>query len=409
MQILLLEMKRVVKSRMTWIPLLVAAALSVMISFSVISDAQYLSVDQDGKAVKITGMDAIRASKEQARPYEGTVTEAKLRDALAVFQNVSRKYGEKIPTAEFYNKLVPPSYFLNMIGTVYAGGGEEQDALGKVNPDDVGGFYQRRSEVLKNDLETKYPGSQDVVRQARKLNDKVRTPFVFQDGYTSDNAANLCVLIFLLVLIGATVVSGTFAADYQNSSDDILRCTKNGHVKFAVAKLCSSVLIVLAMFAVCILIFVLSVDSAYGWDSLRTSVQVLFPLSFLPFTVGQAQGATVLAGLLTLLAAVCFALFASAKCRHPTTALTIVLAFCILPAILHSVADGNIADFLTCVLPTGGAGISHNFFNQLNQSAFVQIGPFRVWAPYLTIGAAILEIPLFFVLSIRAYCRHQAA
>ncbi len=94
---------------------------------------------------------------------------------------------------------------------------------------------------------------------------------------------------------------------------------------------------------------------------------------------------------------------------NPTTALIIAIAFCILPAILHAVAHGNTVDFLTCVLPTGGAGISRNFFSQLNDSVFVHIGSLDIWAPYLTIIAAVIEIPLFFALSIHAYCKHQSA
>lgn len=130
-------------------------------------------------------------------------------------------------------------------------------------------------------------------------------------------------------------------------------------------------------------------------------------LSFVPLTIGQEQGLTILAGLLTLLASACFILLVSAKCQHPTTALIIAVAFCILPAIQHTVWHGNTANFVTCVLPSGGAGISRNFFTLLNQTTFIQLGPWYIWSPYLTGGVAILEIPLFFIFSIHAYCKHQ--
>ena len=82
MRILLLEMKRVIKSRMTWILLAIAIALSVIISYQVISERQYTYVDKSGQQVKITGMEAIRADKKQMQPYEGAVTEEKLQNAL---------------------------------------------------------------------------------------------------------------------------------------------------------------------------------------------------------------------------------------------------------------------------------------------------------------------------------------
>lgn len=411
MRLLLLEIKRVIKSRMTWILLLIAVALSVIISYQVISEAQYRYADENGKLAKITGIEAIRADKVQMQPYEGAVTETKLRDALKTFQDVYKRYGENIPQDIYYSKLVPNMYFLNMISTVYPKSGDEYEALNKVNPEDITNFYQQRSEVLKNYLKEEYPGNENILLQVQKLNEKVSTPFVLKEGYTNDNSTNLCILIFLLVLICSIVVSPIFSAEYQNGSDDILRCTKNGHIKLAITKLCSALLIIVAMFAVCTLTFVLTVNNAYGWESMKSSVQVMSVsvFSFVPLTMGQEQGLTILAGLLTLLAAACFALFFSAKCQHSTTALIISIMFCILPAILHSVWHGNIANFVTCVLPTGGAGISHNFFNQLNESTFIKIGAMDIWAPYLTIAAAIIEIPLFFILSIHAYCKHQTA
>ena len=409
MRMLLLEMKRVVNSRTTWILLAVAIALSIIISYQVISDAQYNYADKSGQLVKVTGMEAIRASKRHMQSEEGPVTEEKLRNSLKTCQDIYKKYGENIPQDVYFEKIAPNDYFLNMVGTVYPKSGDEYEALSKVNPDELTDFYQKRTEVLKSQLEVQYPGNRNVLREVQNLNEKVKTPFFLKDGYTFDNSENLCILIFLLVLVCGIIVSPVFSAEYQSGSDDILRSTKNGHVKLAIAKLCSSLLILLVMFVVCILTFVLAVDSAYGWDSLQTSVQVMSALSFVPLTVGQEQGLTILAGLLTLMAAACFILFVSAKCQHSTTALIIAIAFCILPAILHSVWHGNIAEFLTCILPTGGAGISHNFFSQLNGSTFIQIGSLNIWSPYLTVGAAIFEIPLFFILSIHAYCKHQAA
>lgn len=409
MHMLFLELKRVIKSRMTWILLTIAIALSVIISYQVISGYQYTYVDKSGQYVKLTGMKAIQANKKQMYQYEGTVTEKKLQDALKTCNDVYKKYGENIPQNVYTDKIAPNNYFLNMISTVYPKSGDEYEALSKVNPDSLSNFYQQRSEMLKSQLEVQYPENKNVLQEVQNLNEKVKTPFTLKEGYISDNSINLCVLIFLLVLICAMVVSPIFSAEYQNGSDDILRCTKNGHAKLAITKLCSSILIILVMFTVCILTFVFTVDSAYGWDSMQTSIQVMSPLSFVPLTVGQEQWVTILAGLLTLLAAACFILFVSAKCQHPTTALIIAFAFCIIPAILHMVWHGNVSDFLTCILPTGGAGISHNFFSQLNGSTFIQIGSFNIWAPYLTVGAAILEIPLFFILSIHAYCKHQAA
>lgn len=410
MRILFLELKRVCKTRMTWISALAAILLSVLMSLSVISYAQHTNVDGSGQETKITGMEAIRSNKKQMKPYEGEITVEKLRQALTIFQGVYRQYGKEIPVEVIHEKLSPIDPFLSMIYDVYPESGNYYESLSKVDPDYLANFYTDRTKSIKNQLSVKYSGNSGVLSTAISLNERVKTPFVFVQGYTRDAADNLAVLISFLVLICAVIVSPIFAAEYQSGSDDVLRCTRYGKVRLAVTKLFAACLTVLAVFAVCTGIFVLVVNTAYGWDSLRTWVQVLFSaLSFVPLTVGQAQGATVFAGFLTLLAAALFSLFLSAKLQNPTSALILTVGFCLLPTVLHSAVSGNLIDLLICLLPSGGAGLNTgSFYYQLSGITFLRIGPFSVWTPYLMLGAAMVEIPLFFLLAVRAYCRHQA-
>lgn len=412
MYILLLELRRVIRSRMTWILLVIAIALSIIISFSVISYAEYTYPDKSGGQVTISGLDAIHANQKQMRPYEGKITEAKLKSVLITAQGFYKKYGENYDFKAYHDDLSPIEGFMQMIYKVYPRTGSALEALNKVKPDEITNFYQQRTEALENQLAVQYPGNKDVMRQVETINEKVKTPFVYQYGYTSDAAENLVVLIFLLVLICAMIVSPVFSADYHNGSDDVLRCTKHGRGRFARLKILSAIIIMFGMFAVCALTFILIVNTAYGWDSLRTSAQILAftkALSPAPFSVGQEQVLTILVGLLTVLAVACFTLFISAKCQNPATTLIIAMAFCILPLILSSVGHGNIINLILCVLPAGSNSMMNSFYYLINKTVFIQIGPFNVWAPYLMMGAVIIEIPLFFILSVRAYCKHQAA
>lgn len=410
MHIMYLELKRVIKSPMTWISAGIAIALSVIISLSVISYAEYNYVDNSGKEARITGMGAIRANKKLMQPYEGQITVDKLQKALITFQDVYKQYGENIPNNVYHEKIAPINCFLDMIYQVYPISGDSWEALSKINPEELWDFYAQRTKTLHNQLSAKYSNSTVVQQKVQALNKKVGTPFIFREGYTNDAADNLAILISLLVLICAVVVSPIFSAEYQNDSDDILRCTKHGRVKLAAVKLCSSLLITFAMYAICVSIFIILVNNAYGWDSLQTSAQVLTSaLSFVPLTVGQEQGFTILAGLITLLAVACFTLFLSTKCQNSTTALIIAITFCLLPSILYAIEKGNLINLLMCLLPADGAGLMNSFYYQLNSTMFIHIGSFSTWAPYIMVGAEIIEIPLFLALSIHSYCKHELA
>ncbi len=409
MRMLYLEIKRVLGSRMTWVSLAVTTALSVIISFAVLSYPRHTSYDGNGHKVRLTGRAAISANKESMRPYEGEVTVEKLRLALGVFQDAYKEYGKDIPVKVLHEKIYPVDPFLNMISNVYPGD-NYLDTLGRMDPGILTDFYSRRSEMLRSVLKEKFPKDARPREEALKLEKRVKTPFIFRPGYTRDAADNLQILLYIFVLICAAVVSPVFSAEYQNGSDDILRCTRHGRTKLALVKNLSALLIILAMFTVGTLTFVLIVDPAFGWESLRTSAQAMIsPLSFAPFSIGQEQALTIAASLLSVLAVACLTLFLSSKCRNATTAMVIAVAFCLAPAFLHSLGRGNLVNILTYILPSGGTWMLNGFFYQLNGSVFINLGPLCIWSPYFIIGASLVEIPLFFFLAVRAYCRHQPA
>ena len=41
------------------------------------------------------------------------------------------------------------------------------------------------------------------------------------------------------------------------------------------------------------------------------------------------------------------------------------------------------------------------------RNPFLLAGPFSVWSPYVIAIAAAVEIPFFFFLAARSYCRHE--
>lgn len=411
MHILIMELKRMNKTRMTWISAVVAIALSIVLAFSVLSGEEYDTAGKNGDAERITGISAIAANKKQIAPYEGKVTVSELQSDLKVFHKLVNKYGGNIPSDIYCKEISPRFQRLNLIASVYSDNQDIFTALGKVQPNDIHNFYAQRNQKLQRTVEAKYPQNSTVKNEVMSLNNQVHTPFTYCYGLPNNSFFTLDFLIFLLLLICVVINAPAFSAEYQTGSDDILRTTRNGRTKLAVSKLLAALLIDLILFAVSLSIFILVVNKTFGWERLLSSAQINNILLFLPITVGQEQVLLILAGFFTLFATACFSMFLSTKCRNSTTTLIIAIALCLLPDILYLVTQGtgNIAGFISCILPSGGLGINNNLFNQLGKMLFVQVGPFSIWSPYLIMGAAIIEIPLFFILAIRAYCKHQVA
>lgn len=84
------------------------------------------------------------------------------------------------------------------------------------------------------------------------------------------------------------------------------------------------------------------------------------------------------------------------------------IVLCMLPTIIYMVSSSNVADILRCIFPSGGIGLTNSFFYELMGLHFIHLGTGYIWTPYLIMGAAILEIPLFLVLTAVTYCRRES-
>lgn len=74
----------------------------------------------------------------------------------------------------------------------------------------------------------------------------------------------------------------------------------------------------------------------------------------------------------------------------------------------YMVSSSNVADILRCIFPSGGIGLTNSFFYEVMGLHFIRLGTGYIWTPYLIMGAAILEIPLFLVLTAVTYCRRES-
>lgn len=271
-------------------------------------------------------------------------------------------------------------------------------------PEDAEVFYETYQEKLEAF------GSNDVVRkQITELNEKVEIPFSYYLGYSSESMDYLTLYLMMIMLAFAIITAPLFSAEYQTGADSILRCTKHGRMRLAVTKIAVAVLLFLVTFAAGIAVFLLVTNLAFGMDGLKTSVQLLNYIYVIPaLTVEQTQAITVLAGMITVFAALSCTLFLSARCRNVQTSMMMAFLLCILPIIIYMMSSANLADIIRCVLPTGGLGLMNSFLYELLGRNFVQIGSETIWTPYLMIAAELVEIPVLLGMTVRTYCKRDA-
>lgn len=410
-RLFVLEIKRLTKSRMTKILLALSLVLAVVMGMLVISYTEYYYLDEQGKETKITGLEAIEKNKERMKPYEGELTPERIQAIVKANRPLEQKYGENIPQEEYFKTVYPTNWALGLIRQIYYDENGKLKSVGEISDEEAAAFYEKRDEAVAAETAAKYPNSASAREKAAELNSRVEAPLYFVYGYAKSDAADYLLMCLILLGFMCTILAApAFSADYQSGADDILRCTKNGRLKLAFTKMLTVMLFSAICFCVFIGVYILIVNTAYGWDSLKASFQFSNNniMAIAPLTAGQGQLLTIGQGFLGLMAAVCLGLFVSSKCRTAMVSVIAGLFLCLLPTILSMIETGGPLQWLICLLPSGGAGILHSFYYELLGNNFLLAGDFSIWQPYAIAIFSAVETPVFFFLAARGYCRHEA-
>ncbi|MDE5893422.1 MAG: ABC transporter permease, partial [Acetatifactor sp.] len=203
------------------------------------------------------------------------------------------------------------------------------------------------------------------------------------------------------------IAAPVFSAAYQEGAGDILRCTKNGRIRLGIVKAAVALCISGVTFAVCSFVYILTVNSLFGWECTRTSIQMVYSIvTLVEMNVGQLQWFFALAGLLSVLATVSFTLLLSSRFRNTAASLAAAVVFCIMPVVVYMTIPGAVATWICSILPASGVSIQASILYAITDFKFLNLAGIPVWTPYAMVGADILEIPLFLSLAVYSYSRH---
>ncbi|MBU5304252.1 ABC transporter permease subunit [Eubacterium callanderi] len=400
LSVLYMEFKRLFRSRMVWILCAASLVVALLLCVMVVDNVSYGR--RDDPEAKI-GLGAVAAVKEAYRPLYGAVTPEKLESAFETYINTSNAYEEKMPASVYKEKIVPIQPALSWIFSAF-------DDSEITSADEVGGFYAQRLRNIENQLADKYANAPQAKQAALALNSRVETPFNYVYGYGDTSPDIIVLLLLVLGLFCTAMAAPVFSADYHSRADDIQRCTRYGRGRLGAARSLAVLILVLAIAVVSMGVYLIILNSIFGWEGLSSSLQTAFAAwGIAPMNVGDMVRMTFFAGILTLLATASCSLFVSSRCKSPTTALIISFCVTLLPVFLGFA--GIKASWLYVLLPTGGTAIENSFYYALtlNSLEFLHLGSFTLWLPYAYILFAAVEIPLFILLTILSHKGRQVA
>lgn len=409
-QLLGLEIKKTLKSRLSIVLIAVALLISAGLGLLVITFVHYRGLDEHGNYVQLNGFDAVSAIKENTAKFEGFLTPEVFGDAIGRYQDFYEQYDGNIPSEVYIKEFKDTEQFLYMASQNYRNPETGYPMMpSEISVEQAESFYSARDARLEREYFSSYYDNPKALEQLNEMNGRLSKPFYYVDFNGWENAGEyLTFVIFFLAIICSVIAAPIFSADYQSGADRIIRCTKNGKKMLAAVKALSVLIVSVFGFFVCIAIYLTIVCLALGTECFVASLQVMRVYSIVPITIGQLHLFTVAFGLMSLICVVSFSFFISSISKIPLVSVVIIIAVTLLPTFLKlgdSIATVNWVKYL---LPSGGVGLGHNIYYELSlQTNFLEIGRFTIWAPYIMIFATIIQTILYFFLGKRIYKKHE--
>ena len=413
MKIFKLEVKRMLRARLTWIFLALALVFSVVLAYLPVTYCYSSYQDEDGNEIHLTGLESIAYEKKLQSGASGTVTPKRVQEAVETYQACLTAYGVTesydLPEGVYEREILPIAPLLHGVKEAFADPDTGMaPTIMEIDPAQIEDYNSVCEARISSLMAMEQPDSPAARKKAVEMYHRVEKPFEVYPGMSSAIMDYQNMMGFLVLLFCVVIAAPVFSADYQSGADDILRCTKYGRIRLGLAKILASLLIGGLAFALCAAVFIFTANSLFGWECTKTSIQMMYSIVTLAdMNIGELQCLFAAAGLLSVLAFVSFTLFLSSKCKNTVSSLAAALIFCIAPAVIRMTVPGVMSSWICSILPASGTSIQASVLYAITDFQFLTIGNLAVWTPYAMIGACIIEIPLFSFLAARAYCRHS--
>ena len=405
MRLYYLEMKRLIRTKSVWILMIAMVVLAAVMAYVPVTFIRAYKTDA-GNVQAVTGVQAVKISKETRKDMEGEVTEEKIRQAIRVLNEMYQEYGssfmEEVPADVYAEKIYPIMPVLNVIEQVLVPDGKNlynMEAF-DVKEEDAATIYEKYREEIQG-----LSQNPELVKEMQKISGSVKTPFTYESGMTLETVDYYTIYLFLVMFAFIVIASPVYAAEYQTGADDVIRCTKNGRVRIAVTKILVTFTLAVATFVASSLTIVAVLYILYGGSGFGTSIQMGYVFYLPALTIGSMLKLQIAGGVLFTLATVSFVLFLSSKCKNVQTALISAFGIAILPMILNMAGNNNVLNIMRCILPTGGFGLINGLQSELMARNFALVAGHYIWLPYILLVAAAVAVPVFVGLTIVSYCR----
>jgi len=403
------EFLKIVRKKSTLIVMGVSLLITTLLFGLPISQHQVYY--QEGM---IPGLAGIAYEKEQTTKYTVLLSEDYIANTINEYQklfddpeNVGYDGNEEFIIGDAYWQYVAPQEkLLMMIAANYNQPGE-YTGINKLRDVDLtagANFYQTRESKIYALLTTPSRRLSDEQKSFwLKMNSKVATPFGY--GYcegwkTLLTSTELLVLAIFAICI---VVTPVFAGEYQAGTDALLLSAKYGKTKLISAKVAAVFIFGLLTFTLHVLVACGLPLWSFGLDGWDLPVQIVNTSIPYPFTFQQAVMVNVAIIYCVLLALLSLTMCLSASMKNSYLVLGVLTAVVFLPVFLSPTDTAGIYNTILFLLPYRSTML------ELNKYISYQFGSVVIDVHMLRIILYVVFTVLLLPLTRSSFRRHQAA
>lgn len=388
-----------------------------LMSCMILGVEQTMETDKNGEIV--TGLTAIRLTKENAEMLSGTLFEERLSTDLQEYQCLWNNPDNKVEVGtinEYWNEEMQISYYNARAGYFmwlnhnYDEPGIRTwgEQLRARDFSDGAKFYETRKTRIDEILcygTSDWEYSEAEQAYWRQKTEQVETPYRYGYGEGWQRILDCLAFFMYIIIVICMLAASVYAGEYERGTDHIILTTKYGKSKIVTAKNLAAVLyglLVLTIHVAAMFVFLLS---CFGTEGADLPIQVCD--ATFPYPVNYIQAVLIGTGIYYVgcIGMIAVTLFLSARMKRALPVFATVLGFVLIGVIFKESMTNGIYNHIRILLPYHALNVSAYFFDGMISYPFGKIVFNFIDMCYIVY--ALLALVLLPVAG-RGFKRHQA-
>jgi ABC-type transport system involved in multi-copper enzyme maturation permease subunit len=327
------EYRKILLKRSTIITLLLAVFLTAFSCVGTLMGYYYIK----GEVLE-SNYDGMKKDREYIRSLSGReIGSDILSETVEAYSRIPPTDGKYTDTQEYQQYARPYSEIYYMIRKAYNINDWKEIAL--LTEEKVDNFYSMRQNMVERSVEDTTMNSIEKAASVN-LSRHVKTPFIYSytGGYTRF-FSQMYTTAILICFICSICIAPLFAGEYTDKMDSLILSSKYGKNKIIYAKLFTGLSFSMLLSIVLTVVSYITVMVFYGWEGGSSPIQLFFPLSIRPLTMGKVAFIYFVLVLLGNMLSATLTMFLSAKLKSPFTVIVIMTVVTVLPMFVNVSED----------------------------------------------------------------------